>query len=66
MVNLDLLVIPGGFAFGDREYKNATEKYIISPGAKAIKSPVSNVIKEAYNNDIPIIGITSDSVLNEY
>ena len=45
--NLDLLIIPGGFAFGDRHYNKATEKYIISPGTMAIKSPVTIIIKEA-------------------
>ena len=27
--NIDLLVLPGGFAFGDRHYKNATGEYVI-------------------------------------
>ena len=47
LTNLDLLIIPGGFAFGDRHYNKATEKYIISPGTMAIKSPVTIIIKEA-------------------
>ncbi len=55
--NIDVIIIPGGFAFGDREYEKATGKYIISPGSKAISSPVSSVIKEAIFNKIPIIGI---------
>ena len=32
---MDLLVIPGGFAFGDRDYQNATGNYVINPGRKA-------------------------------
>ena len=47
---LDLLVIPGGFAYGDRYYNKATEEYIISPGSMAIKSPVTAVIREAAKN----------------
>ena len=42
--NLGLLVLPGGFAFGDRIYNKATEKYIISPGTMALESPVSVLI----------------------
>ena len=54
---IDLLVIPGGFAFGDRYYKNATSEYVISPGQMAIESPVTSIIKKAYENKIPILGI---------
>ena len=54
---LDLLVIPGGFAFGDRVYEKATDKYIISPGEKALSSPVTKVILEAASRGIPILGI---------
>ena len=54
---VDLLVIPGGFAFGDRYYKNATSNYIISPGQMAIESPVTTIIREAVNYGIPILGI---------
>ena len=54
---LDLLVIPGGFAFGDRVYDKATEEYTISPGTMAIKSPVTTIIKEAANRKIRILGI---------
>ena len=49
---LDLLVLPGGFAFGDRMYNKATENYIISPGTMALSSPVSVLINEAVNRDI--------------
>lgn len=55
--NLDLLVLPGGFAFGDRIYNKATENYIISPGTMALESPVSVLIKGAVSRNIPIIGI---------
>ena len=41
MDNLDLLVLPGGFAFGDRLYSKATDTYIISPGVMALNSPVN-------------------------
>tara|TARA_Y100000996_G_scaffold391461_1_gene353459 strand:- start:828 stop:2894 length:2067 start_codon:yes stop_codon:yes gene_type:complete len=53
----DLIVIPGGFAFGDRFYEKATEKYIYSPGKMAVNSPITNVIMDAYNQNIPILGI---------
>ena len=55
--DLDLLVIPGGFAFGDRVYQKATGKYKIEPAVKAIESPVTKVILEAYKKKIPILGI---------
>ena len=55
--NVKLIVIPGGFAFGDRIYEKATGKYIISPGTMAIECPVSNVIMEAKEKNIPILGI---------
>ena len=55
--NMDLLVIPGGFAFGDRMYEEATGTYIISPGTMAIKSPVTNIILTAAKKSIPILGI---------
>lgn len=55
--DINLLVIPGGFAFGDRYYKKATEKYEINPGQMAIESPVTKLIFEAYQKKIPILGI---------
>ena len=55
--DLDLLVLPGGFAFGDRIYNKATENYIISPGTMALQSPVSILIQEAVNRNIAILGI---------
>lgn len=55
--NLDLLVIPGGFAFGDRLYTKATGDYAISPGTMATSSPVTSIIREAAKQKVPIIGI---------
>ncbi len=56
--DIDLLIIPGGFAFGDRYYQNATDnQYIYSPGKMAIESPVTNVIMNAHKKNIPILGI---------
>ena len=55
--NLDLLVLPGGFAFGDRMYNKATENYIISPGTMALSSPVSVLINEAVKRNIAVLGI---------
>jgi phosphoribosylformylglycinamidine synthase len=54
---IDLMVIPGGFAFGDRYYKKATDEYVISPGQMAIESPVTKIIMEAVKRRIPILGI---------
>jgi phosphoribosylformylglycinamidine (FGAM) synthase-like amidotransferase family enzyme/selenophosphate synthetase-related protein len=54
---MDLLVIPGGFAFGDRDYEYATHEYKIDPGKKAKDSPVSKIIMKAYEKGIPILGI---------
>ena len=55
--DIDLLVIPGGFAFGDRYYKNATSNYVISPGTMALESPVTKAIGEAVERKIPILGV---------
>ncbi len=54
---IDLLVIPGGFAFGDRNYDKATDKYTINPGKMALNSPVTKVIYKAVEKKIPILGI---------
>ena len=55
---MDLLIIPGGFAFGDRYYtKGATGEYDIDPGKMAVKSPVTKIIMQAHRNKIPILGI---------
>ena len=54
---LDLLVLPGGFAFGDRSYKQATGAYTIDPGKLALKSPVMKIIRSVARSGIPILGI---------
>ena len=55
--NLHLLVLPGGFAFGDRVYNKATEEFMISPGTMALNSPVTKLLTQAVAKNIPIIGI---------
>ena len=55
--NYDLLVLPGGFAFGDRVYKKATGKYVIDPGEQALKSPVMKAVFQAAKGGKPILGI---------
>ena len=50
--DLDLLIIPGGFAFGDRYYKKATGEYEYSPGKMAIESPIKSTILYCYENKI--------------
>jgi phosphoribosylformylglycinamidine synthase len=55
--DMDLLVIPGGFAFGDRVYDKATARYVIAPGVMALNSPVTDIIQEAHRREIPILGI---------
>ena len=54
---IDLLVLPGGFAFGDRLYDKATGSFVISPGTMALQSPVSQIINQAVEKNIPILGI---------
>lgn len=53
----DLLVLCGGFAFGDWEYEKATDIHTINPGAQALKSPVMKVIYKWANEGRPILGI---------
>jgi phosphoribosylformylglycinamidine synthase II/phosphoribosylformylglycinamidine synthase I len=53
----DLLIVPGGFAFGDRYYEKATDNYTINPGKMALESPVSKIILDASNKKKPIVGI---------
>lgn len=53
----DLLVLCGGFAFGDREYARATGEYRMNPGAQALKSPVMEVIDQWSKDGRPILGI---------
>ena len=55
--NIGLLVIPGGFAFGDRLYDTATGSYIMDPGRMAAESPVTEIILEAVQRKVPILGI---------
>jgi phosphoribosylformylglycinamidine synthase II len=55
--NIDFLVIPGGFAFGDRYYNKATDEYTIEPGKMALNSPVTKIIYDAVEKKIPILGI---------
>lgn len=50
----DLVVLPGGFAYGDRVYDKATESYVISPGTMALESPVTRLLPDI---NVPIIGI---------
>ena len=54
---IDLLMLPGGFSFGDRFYQKATDSYVMSPGRMALDSPVCNLIKDARKQKIPIVGI---------
>lgn len=53
----DLIVLPGGFAFGDRVYTKATGQYHIDPGVLAIDSPILGAIRKAAQANIPILGI---------
>lgn len=53
----DVLVLPGGFAFGDRVYEKATEQYSIDPGVLALKSPALQIVFAAAEKKLPIIGI---------
>lgn len=55
--DIDLLVIPGGFAFGDRCYEKATDSFEYSPGKMAKDAPITKTILHSYENDIPILGI---------
>ena len=52
----DLLIIPGGFAFGDRIYEKATGDYIKDPGAKAVESPIMYALQGEIGYT-PILGI---------
>ena len=55
--DFDLLVIPGGFAFGDRYYANATDTYTLNPGILAKESPVSKIIRDAAERKKVILGL---------
>ncbi|MFA5133247.1 MAG: phosphoribosylformylglycinamidine synthase I [Patescibacteria group bacterium] len=54
---INILVLPGGFAFGDRYYEKATGEYTINPGELAVKSPVMEIVFAAASKKIPILGI---------
>ena len=56
-ISCDLLVLPGGFAFGDRIYKKATEEYEIEPGTMALQSPVMEMVRNFAERKKPILGI---------
>lgn len=47
MPEADLLVLCGGFAFGDRVYDKATGLYRMNPGVQALKSPVHKTIERS-------------------
>ena len=51
--NIDFLIIPGGFAFGDRYYNKATDEYTIEPGKMALNSPVTKIIYDAVEKKYP-------------
>ncbi len=53
----DLMVLPGGFAFGDRVYERATHEYQINPGVQALKSPVMDVVRKWADKGKPTLGI---------
>ncbi|HXS15146.1 MAG TPA: phosphoribosylformylglycinamidine synthase I [Candidatus Saccharimonadales bacterium] len=57
LLSWDVIVLPGGFAFGDRVYKKATEEYSIDPGVLALQSPALKIIFAAAEKKIPILGI---------
>lgn len=53
----DLLVLPGGFAFGDRVYERATQEYAFDPGKQAVVSPVMEIVHKTAQKGLPILGI---------
>lgn len=55
--NADLLVLPGGFAFGDRKYQKATHSFTIEPGVQALESPVMKAVHRWAEDGKPILGI---------
>ena len=54
---IDMIILPGGFAFGDRVYDKATGTFEMSPGTMAISCGVTSIILEANKRQIPILGI---------
>ena len=55
--HFDLIIIPGGFAFGDRYYEKATEGYEYSPGKMALESNIQKYILSLHEKGVPILGI---------
>jgi phosphoribosylformylglycinamidine synthase len=53
----DIVVLPGGFAFGDRVYRRATSAYAIDPGVQALKTPVMGALRAYARRGGPILGI---------
>lgn len=53
----DLLVLPGGFAFGDRVYQKATGRFNIDPGVQALQSPVMEVVRRWAGDGKLLLGI---------
>ena len=53
----DILVLPGGFAIGDRRYERATGAFTIDPGAQALNSPVMDAVRAYANAGRPVLGI---------
>ncbi|MBI2044861.1 phosphoribosylformylglycinamidine synthase subunit PurQ [Candidatus Pacearchaeota archaeon] len=53
----DLIVLPGGFAFGDRFYEEATGSYNIDPAVMALKSPAMEIVRKYAEKGKPILGI---------
>lgn len=55
--DLDLLVLPGGFAYGDREYSSATGQYSMAPGKMASTDPVSEYIRGCIKEGTTVFGV---------
>ena len=53
----DILVIPGGFAFGDRSYRKATGAYSVDPGAQAMRTPIIPALYAYAKKGGTILGI---------
>lgn len=53
----NIIILPGGFAFGDRVYAKATGDYHIDPGTLAVHSPILDAIRIAAKKNVPILGI---------
>lgn len=66
MPEADLLVLCGGFAFGDREYDKATGLYRMNPGVQALKSPVHKTIERWVGEGRPTLGICNGFQILEH